>query len=149
MRITASDAHKVPQCASPPNLQMRNPMPRAKPRGDTSMATGAETLKTTVEQFTTAGNKAFKDGVEKSMAAFGEANTHSKKNLEAVVASMTAATKGAEALGAQAMAFSKKTVEDQVSAAKTLASAKSVQEVVELQTSFAKSALEAYMAQMN
>ena len=113
------------------------------------MATGAETLKTTVEQFTTAGNKAFKDGVEKSMAAFGEANTHSKKNLEAVVASMTAATKGAETLGAQAMAFSKKTVEDQVSAAKTLASAKSVQEVVELQTSFAKSALEAYMAQMN
>jgi phasin family protein len=113
------------------------------------MATGAETLKSTVEQFTTSGNKAFKEGVEKSMAAFGEANTHSKKNLEAVVASVTAATKGAEALGAQAMAFSKKSIEDNVAAAKTLASAKSVQEVVELQTSFAKSALEAYMAHMN
>jgi phasin family protein len=62
---------------------------------------------------------------------------------------VTAATKGAETLGAQAMAFSKKSIEDQVSAAKTLASAKSVQEVVELQTAFAKSTLEAYMAQMN
>jgi len=113
------------------------------------MATGAETLKTTVEQFATAGNQAFKDGVEKSLAAFGEASTYSKKNLEAVISSVTAATKGAETLGAQAMAFSKKSIEDQVSAAKTLASAKSVQEVVELQTSFAKTTLEAYMAQMN
>ena len=78
------------------------------------MATGAETLKTTVETFTTAQNKAFKDGVEKSMASFGEINTHSKKNLEAVVASVTAATKGAETLGAQAMAYSKKAMEDHV-----------------------------------
>ena len=109
----------------------------------------AETFTTTVEQFATAGNQAFKDSIEKSLAAFGEVNTHSKKNLEAAVASVTAATKGAEALGAQAMAFSKKSIEDQVAAAKSLAGAKSVQEVVELQTGFAKSVLEAYVAQMN
>ena len=112
-------------------------------------AKGAETLKATVEQFTTAGNQAFKEGIEKSLAALGEANTHSKKNLEAVVASVTAATKGAESLGAQAMAYSKKSLEDQVAAAKSLTTAKSVQEVVELQTAFAKSSLEAYVAQMN
>jgi phasin family protein len=63
-----------------------------------------------------------------------------------VVASVTAATKGAEALGAQAMSFSKASFENQVAAAKSLAAAKSVQEVVELQTAFAKSALESYMA---
>lgn len=111
------------------------------------MATGAETLKTTVEQFATAGNQAFKDNVEKSLAALNEANAYSKQNLEAVVASVTAATKGAEALGAQAMAFSKKTVEDQVAAAKALAGAKSVQEAVELQTAWVKSAMEGYMAE--
>jgi phasin family protein len=113
------------------------------------MATGAETLKTTVEQFTTAGNQAFKDNVEKSLATLNELNAHSKKNLEAMVASVTAATKGAEALGAQAMAFSKQSVEDQVAAAKSLTSAKSVQEAVELQTAWAKSALEGYMAQVS
>ena len=112
-------------------------------------ANGATTLKSTVEQFTTAGNQAFKDSIEKSLTALGEANTHSKKNLEAVVASVTAATKGAEALGAQAMAYSKKSLEDQVAAAKSLTGAKSVQEVVELQTAYAKSALEAYVAEMN
>ena len=83
-----------------------------------------------------------------SLAALNEANGVSKKNLEAVVASVTAATKGAEALGAQAMAFSKTSFENQVAAAKSLAGAKSVQEVVELQTAFAKTALEGYIAEM-
>ncbi|WP_184718367.1 TIGR01841 family phasin [Caulobacter sp.] len=109
----------------------------------------AETVKNTVEQFSTASNQAFKDGVEKSLAALAEANVHSKKNLEAVVASVTAATKGAEALGAQTFAYGKKAAEDQVAAAKSLAGAKSVQEAVELQTAWAKSALEAYIAHVS
>ncbi|MDP3594580.1 phasin family protein [Phenylobacterium sp.] len=109
----------------------------------------AETVKNTVEQFTTAGNVAFKDAVEKSLASLNEVNAHSKKNLEAVIASVTASTKGAEALGAQAMAYSKKAVESQVAAAKSLSGAKSIQEVVEQQTTFAKSALEAYMAEFS
>ena len=107
----------------------------------------AEAAKSTVEQFTAASNVAFKEGVEKGLAALNEMNTHSKKNLEAVVASATASAKGAEALGAQAMAFSKAIFDTQVSAAKSLAGAKSVQEVVELQTTFAKTALETYMAE--
>lgn len=108
----------------------------------------AETVKSTVDQYTAAGATAFKGAVEKSLAALTDANGYSKQNLEAVVASVTAATKGAEALGAQAMAFSKASLENQVAAAKSLAGAKSIQEVVELQTSFAKSALETYMAEM-
>lgn len=109
----------------------------------------AEAAKSTVEQVTVATNVAFKDGVEKSLAALNEMNTASKKNLEAVVASVTAATKGAEALSAQAMAYSKTAFETQVNAARALAGAKSVQEVVELQTAFAKGALETYMTELN
>ena len=108
----------------------------------------AETAKSTVEQFTVASSTAFKDGVEKALSAFNEANVHSKKNLEAVVASVTAAAKGAETVGAQAMAFSKKTFDDQVSAARSLAGAKSLQEVVELQTNLARSFLETYMSEV-
>jgi phasin family protein len=108
----------------------------------------AETVKSTVEQITNASNGAFKDGVEKTLSALNEANSDSKKNLEAVVASVTAATKGAEALGAQAMAFSKTAFETQVSVAKSFAGAKSVQEILELQSAFAKGALETYMSQV-
>jgi phasin family protein len=119
--------------------------PAARPRREFMSA--AETTKATVEQFTAASGAAFKDGVEKTLAAFGEANAHSKKNLEAVVASVTAAAKGAETVGAQAMAFSKKTFDDQVAAARSLAGAKSLQEVVELQTSLARTFLESYMSE--
>jgi phasin family protein len=108
----------------------------------------AETAKSTVEQFTTASGAAFKGGVEKTLAAFSEANAHSKKNLEAFVASATAAARGAETVGAQAMAFSKKAFDDQVAAARSLAGAKSLQEVVELQTNLARSFLESYMSEV-
>ena len=107
-----------------------------------------DTVKKTVEQATQAGNQAFKEGVDKSLNALTEANTLGKKNIEAAVESVTAATRGAEALSAQALAFSKKSWEDGVNAAQALASAKSVQEVIELQTAYAKTAMEAYLAEV-
>ena len=110
---------------------------------------GSETIKTTVEKMAQAGNQAFKDSVEKSLGALNEVNALSKGNIEAVVESLTAATKGAETVGAQAMAFSKKNWEEAVAATKTLSSAKSVQEVVELQSKYAKASMEAYVADMN
>jgi phasin family protein len=105
-------------------------------------------VKTPFDYFT-AGNHAFKDSFEKSMSTLGEMNAHSKKNLEAMVASMTAAAKGAETVGARAMAFSKRSMESQLAAAKALSSAKSVQEAVELQTGFAKTAFETMVSEMN
>src|SRR4051812_10209208 len=113
------------------------------------MVKAADTLKNTVEQYSAAGSTAFKEGVEKSLASLNDINAASKQNLEAIVAAATAATKGAEALGAQAIAYSKKTVEDNVAAAKSLTAAKSVQEAVELQTTWFKSSLEAYIAEFN
>lgn len=111
--------------------------------------TATESSKSPVEQFTFASNKAFKDSFEKSYTALSEFNAYSKKNFEALVASMTSATKGAETLGANAVAYAKQAIEDQVAATRKLAGAKSVQEVVELQTSYAKSAFEAYVAEMS
>ncbi|MGI8839661.1 MAG: phasin family protein [Caulobacteraceae bacterium] len=111
------------------------------------MATAAA-VKDTAEQFTAAGNRAFKDSVEKSMFALSEMNANSRKNLEAVVASATAAAKGAETLGTRAIAYSRKSLEGQVVAAKSLAGAKSLQEAVELQTAFAKSTFESYVAEV-
>jgi phasin family protein len=46
------------------------------------------------------------------------------------------------------MAYSKKTMEDNIAAAKALSGAKSLQEAMELQTSFAKSSMESFVAEM-
>lgn len=108
----------------------------------------AQSAKSTVEQITTAGNSAFKDAVDKSLTALNDANAHSKKNLEAVIASVTAAAKGAEALTTETLAYSKTAMETQVAAAKSLSGVKSVQELFELQSGFAKTAMESYMTQM-
>jgi phasin family protein len=112
------------------------------------MAVATEALKVKTEQYTAAGAQVFKDAVEKSLTALNDMNAQSKQNLEAVVASVTAATKGAETLGAHAIAYSKKTMQDHAAAARSLGAARSVQEVVELQTAWAKSAMEAYMAEL-
>jgi phasin family protein len=112
------------------------------------MAMTTEAAKTATD-YLAAGNSAFKESLEKSIAAITEMNAHSRKNLEAMIASATAAAKGAETVGARAMAFSKKSMEDQVAAAKALASAKSIQEAVELQTGFAKAAFDTLVAEVN
>ena len=122
------------------------------------MADAAENVKKTVEQTTAkakaqaesiqaAGAKAFREGVDKSVASLSEINAHGKKNLEAVVESAAAAQKGAEALSQQAVAYSKKSWEDGVAAAQSFSQARSMQELFELQTNWAKSAAEAYLAE--
>jgi phasin family protein len=127
---------------------------------ETPMATAADTaakdtiktadkMKATADQYANTGAKAFKDGVEKSLAGFTEMNAQAKHNVEAMVASATATAKGAEALGSQAMEYGKAAVEKHVEAAKALSSARSMQEMLELQTAYAKSSMEAYMAHMN
>ena len=104
------------------------------------MADSAETVKKTVETATAqvkatvektqaqaekmqaAGAQAFREVADKSVAGLTELNAEGKKNLEAVVASATAA--------------------------QSLAAARSVQELVELQTSWAKSAAETYLSEV-
>ena len=112
-------------------------------------AAGDKMMREAMDRASTMGDQAFKDGMEKSLSALNELNAQSKRNLEAVVESVTAATKGAETLSNQAMAYTKKAVEGQVEQAKALSGARSVQEVVELQTRYAKSAMEAYISEMN
>ncbi|QDH73055.1 phasin family protein [Brevundimonas sp. M20] len=127
------------------------------------MADSAETVKKTVEtakatvekttaqaeKFQAAGAKAFREGVDKSVAGLAELNAEGKKNVEALVASATAAQKGAETLSAASLAYGKKSWEDGVAAAQSLASARSVQELIELQTSWAKSAAETYLSEVS
>lgn len=110
--------------------------------------TAAKAAKAQVETVQAAGAHAFKEGLEKSTAAFSELGVQSKQNLDAVVASATAAQKGAEALSTQALSYGKTSWETGVAAAQTIAKARSVQELIELQTSYTKSAMETYLAEM-
>ena len=106
------------------------------------------TFQANAEQAQAAGAKAFRDVADKSAASISELNAQGKQNLEALVASAAAAQKGVETLSAQSVAFTKKSWEDGVAAAQSLSQARSVQELLELQTNWAKSASEAWLAEV-
>ena len=108
----------------------------------------ASTAKAQTEKVQAAGAQAFKDGLEKTTASLSELSAQSKQNLEALTASATAAQKGAEALTAQVAAYSKTSWENGVAAAQTISQARSIQELIELQTNFAKSAMETYLSEV-
>lgn len=118
-------------------------------KGQSKMANTNKTAQDTVDTMTAANNEAFKEGFEKTIKSINDVSAFQKENLDAVIASATVAGKGAEKLNADTINFAKKSMEDTVSASKALTSAKSVQEMIELQTNFLKSSMDAYMAQLN
>ncbi|MES1157072.1 MAG: TIGR01841 family phasin [Alphaproteobacteria bacterium] len=100
------------------------------------------------EHVTTASSEAVRENFDRGLAALSEASAFGKENMEAWVASATAAQKGIETLSARAVAFQKAALENHMAAAKSLMTSKSVQEFVEKQSEYARSSFDAYVAEL-
>ncbi len=110
-----------------------------------STAAGLEAF----EQFTAAPSEALKQSMERAMSFAGDFNEIGRANMAAVAESVKVARKGAEAINTRAMGYMKDAMEAGAEATKTVTSAKSFQEAVEAQTTFAKTAFEKYVAELN
>lgn len=113
--------------------------------------TATRTTKSATEAFehvTTASTEAVRENIDRSIAALSEVSAFGKQNMEAWLASATAAQKGFETLSARSVAFSKQAMENHVAAAKSIMTSKSVQEVVEKQSEYAKNSFDAYVAEL-
>ena len=95
----------------------------------------ADTQKTVTEQF------------EKLSKGFEGLTTFGQENVDAIVKSSEIAAKAAEGIGTEFSAYSKKAFEDGVAAAQDLASAKTMTELFEKQTSYAQTAFEGFVSQ--
>lgn len=100
-----------------------------------------------VEDIAAEAQKTVNEGVEKLTRGMEDAAQFGQENLEAVVASSKIAAKAHETVGAEVAAYSKKSYEDSLAAAKELTSSKSVTEFVEKQTAFTKSLFEGFVAE--
>ena len=100
-----------------------------------------------VEEFTAEAKKTMEEGVEKMSKGLEDATQFGQDNVEAMVASSKVVAKAAEEMNAEIIAFSKKSYEDSMAAAKELSSVKSVSELFEKQTEFAKSSFEGFVAE--
>ena len=99
------------------------------------------------ETATAETQKALSAGVDKLTRGMEGAATFGQQNLDAVVASSRIAAKAHETAGAEVAAFTKKSYEDGLAAAKEIASAKTLPELMEKQTAYARTALEAYVSE--
>jgi len=108
-----------------------------------------DNMKETFETVTAASNEAMKEGFEKSLNAMNDLSAFQKETVDAVIASATTAGKSVETLNTNAIAYAKKAMEESVAAAKSMASAKSVQELIEIHADFTKSSLDSYLAEVN
>jgi phasin family protein len=104
--------------------------------------------KETVEQVISASSDAMKDTFEKAARAQDELANLSRANFEAAVQSATAAAKGIEELNNEILSYSRQSIEDGIAIAKTAMTAKSAQELMDLQTEYARSAFDAYVGQV-
>lgn len=83
------------------------------------------------------------------MFKFDDANLYGKDTIDTLLKSYSAATKGFQAIAAETAEYSKKAYEANVAHVEALMSVKSIEAVIELNTSFAKTAVEGYLAELN
>ncbi len=95
------------------------------------------------------GSQNFKEGAEKVMDSYGQLTDFNKEIIEAMVSSANITSRGLEVLNNEAVVFSKQSMEEGVAVAKAAMSARSVQELIEIQTNFTKSIFDVYLGQVN
>jgi phasin family protein len=93
------------------------------------------------------GNEAMKNGFETATKGLEQFSALGKGSVEAYMQAATVFAKTIERVNGEVFNFSKQQMEDGVAAFKAVSGAKSVHEAWEVQTDFAKSALDAYVAQ--
>jgi len=131
------------------------PKPAAAKKTNTAAAAPAAQAKVgidmnqTLETMTTASNEAVKEGFEKTLSAVNDASKFHKETVDAIIESATVTGKGIETVNSNAVAYAKSAMEESVAVTKAVASAKSVQEIFEIQSDYAKSAMDTYLSELN
>jgi len=102
----------------------------------------------TIENVFAAGSDAMKQSVEKALRGIDDLTSFNKTTVDALVKSANATSKGFEAISAEVFSYSKQSMEDAVTAAKAAFGSRSVQELIEINTEFYKSAFDTYVGRV-
>jgi phasin family protein len=106
-------------------------------------------VKDTAEATFRNGVETAREGFERAAAGFDNLATFNRHNIEAFIRSANAAAKGFEQINSEILTFSRQALEDGVAAAKAVMTSKSLQEAVEVQSDFAKTAFDTYVGQVS
>ena len=115
-----------------------------------TVAASQEAMQTFLKAGTEGYEKAFgstRAKMEEVVKNYDQFALNGKDNVEAVMAAGNACTKGMEAINGEIMAFTKQVMENNVAAAQAVMGAKTLQEMVELQSQFAKASFDGFVSQ--
>lgn len=104
---------------------------------------------TVFENLSTGQSEAMKKGMERFMALTGDFGTLSREGMEALAESTRASVRNAQDINQRAATYLQGAMADGMETSKSIASAKSLQEAMEIQTAYAKRATQAYMEEAN
>lgn len=99
------------------------------------------------EKTSAAAKEQFEKTTAQLLKGYEDLQATSKANVDALLESSAIAAKGAEDLGREVVAYSQSVLDQSITTGKALLTAKSLQEVVELQNSFLKSSFDAFVAE--
>lgn len=100
-----------------------------------------------VENLVDDAQKVANEQMEKVSKSMEDVSVFGQDNMDALVKSSTIAAKAVEEMNAEIVSFSKKSIEEGVAAVKEMTSIKSLPELVEKQSEFAKTSVEGFIAQ--
>ena len=113
--------------------------------GDEAVTVGKDAMEAALKAGEEAATKAYSMGKERFDAAtksFGELTAFNQETVELMVQTSTKAAKAFEAISAEMVAFSKARVDESVAAAKAAMTAKTLKELLDIQTGFVKDSVE-------
>jgi phasin family protein len=105
---------------------------------------GAETVETALH----GGTEAMKDGFEKAVKGYDQFMNFGKDTAEAMIKSANTAAKGIETINGELLAYARKSVEESIAATKAIMGSKSIEQAIQLQSEFGKTAFETYVDEL-
>lgn len=108
----------------------------------------AATPQNVFETFWATGSEKAQEQFAKASASFEDVASFHRENVDALVETASLAQKSFEAIAAESVTFTQKSYEDTVAVAKKSLASTNFQDAVELQTEFAKTAVDAYLGHM-
>ena len=107
-------------------------------------ANGSETIEATLKT----GTDAMKDGFEKATKSYEQLMAFGKDTAEALLKAANTTGKGIETINTEVFSYSRQSVEEGIAATKAVLASKTLQEVIEIQSDYAKTAFETYVAEL-
>jgi len=114
---------------------------------DTAVKAGQETAVKNFEQAVSLGTEQFDKAGKQFFEGVNDAADFHKANVDAVMAASTTWAKGFEAMGRAWFDYARSSMEQSVGVAKAMMTAKTLKEVVDLQSDYAKTSFDGLLAE--